>query len=285
MSIGDKDADCGQCKTVFPLLKGRPFLLNPETPLYDEFHALLKAKVKPTNSKSRFKKLFPSPPQRVWTRTSLKLIRRLLEEVNPDSPGKKVLNIGSGTDGVFKSIYSRYQKLIRIGLPLDGKIDVFGDAMNFPVKDNSVDLILSSSVLEHIENVELCVAEQFRILKSGGKVYAEIPFMRAYHMEPIDYQRYTIEGIEKLFERHGFKLIEKGVCSGPFTAMALMWQDFCISLAPGPFKFPVRIIISWLVHPFKYLDRLAESAPWTHKVACNFYYLGEKPALSSAKTL
>lgn len=271
----DSELVCKSCNTTFPLLKDKPFLLNPETKLYDEFHELL-TNAKPVTRKAGFKRLFPTPPQRVWTSVSLRKVKQLLEEFNPDDPLRKVMNIGSGTDGVYKKIYGKYQSLVRVGLPLDGKIDVFGDAMNFPLKDESIDLVLSSSVMEHIENVEECVREQFRVLKPGGKVYAEIPFMRAYHMEPIDYQRYTIQGIEKLFERHGFKMVEKGVCSGPFNAMALLWQDFLISMAPGPTKFPVRILSSWLVHPFKYLDRLFEHSKWTHKVACNFYYIGLK---------
>ena len=41
-------------------------------------------------------------------------------------------------------------------------------------------------------------------------------------MAPHDYQRYTINGIELLFNCHGFILEEKGICSGPITALVLL---------------------------------------------------------------
>ena len=52
-----------------------------------------------------------------------------------------------------------------------------------------------------------CKEELFRTIKPDGLVYAEIPFIGAYHMAPHDYQRYTISGIESLFKRHGLSLI------------------------------------------------------------------------------
>ncbi len=271
---------CSSCGTAYPVLLDKPFLLHPDNPIRDYFieHIGKSAGSAPKSGKGKFKSLFPTPPQRVWTRSCLRAVTRILRENDPASSGKVVMNIGSGTDGVYQKLYAPYPDLLRVGLPLDGRIDAFGDAMDFPLQDNSVDLVLSSSVLEHIEDVERSVADQFRLLKPGGLVYAEIPFLRAWHMEPVDYQRYTWSGIEKLFARHGFETVERGICSGPFTAWALFVQDFLIGMAPGASKFPVRILASWLLHPWKFLDRLVENAPWARKVACNFYFVGRKPA-------
>ncbi len=268
---------CTSCSTAYPLLLGKPFLLHPESPIRDYFLTHI-GQARSATAKGRFKRWFRTPPQRVWTRSCLRAVTRLLADNDPARTGRVLLNIGSGTDGVYRKLYAPYPGLLRVGLPLDGRIDAFGDAMDFPLRDASVDLVLSSSVLEHIEDVERSVAEQFRLLKPGGLVYAEIPFLRAWHMEPVDYQRYTWSGIEKLFSRHGFETVERGICSGPFTAWALFVQDFLIGLAPGALKFPVRIVASWLLHPWKYFDRWVENAAWARKVACNFYFVGRKPA-------
>jgi SAM-dependent methyltransferase len=147
-----------------------------------------------------------------------------------------------------------------------------------PVSDASIDLVISSSVLEHVYDPEKAVAEMARTLKEDGYVYAEIPFMRAFHMAPIDYQRYTISGIEELFRRHGFELLSKGICSGPFTAWALFAKDF----GSGLFSFNrylragMALLLGIVFHPFKYLDRLCEKSKWAQVCACNFYYLGRK---------
>ena len=66
-------------------------------------------------------------------------------------------------------------------------MDLFCDICDIPLIDNSVDLILSSSVLEHVYNPEQAVQEMYRVLKPYGSVYAEIPFMRSLHMRPVDY--------------------------------------------------------------------------------------------------
>lgn len=121
------------------------------------------------------------------------------------------------------------------------------------------------------------MAEMKRIIRPGGRVYAEIPFIGAYHMAPVDYQRYTISGLEALFARHGFELEEIGICSGPFTAAALLFLHLATAIAPKGTKMIVRALFSWLVHPLKYLDLLCENAEWATYHACNFYYLGRKP--------
>ena len=231
---------------------------------------------KPTKLKKFIAKI-PFPSQRIWSNRSVSLVTRILKENNPASADKYVMNMGSGEERNYQRLFKPYDHdLIRIGLPHSGNIDVFGDAMQLPIADNSIDVMISSSVFEHIKNPEMAASEIARVLKKGGKVYAEIPFMRGYHMEPIDYQRYTIMGIEQLFERHGFRLIEKGICSGTFNTLALIWSDFLISIAPRGFKLPTRFLTTWISHPFKYLDRFFEKSKWNYKLACNFYYYGEK---------
>jgi hypothetical protein len=98
-------------------------------------------------------------------------------------------------------------------------------------------------------------------------------------MAPHDYQRYTVSGIDRLFARHGFELLEKGVCSGPFTALALLGYDSVCTLTsvlPRRLAFPIRAAMSVLVHPIKYLDLLVEASPLAENQACNFYYLGRR---------
>ncbi len=264
---------CTNCKETYDSIQGKPFLLPAHSDIKIDFFKTL--------SKPRKKSLLsriPIPSQRLWTHSSIKLVAQILKENDPAGQDSYVMNMGSGGENVYRKLFQPYdESIIRVGLPHDGKIDVFGDAMGLPLAADSIDVLLSSSVFEHIKNPEKAAAEIFRVLKPGGKVYAEIPFMRGFHMEPIDYQRYTIEGIEQLFERHGLRLVKKGICSGTFNTWALFMVDFLVAIAPKGTKFPVRFLVSWLTHPFKYLDRLFEHSKWNYKLACNFYYYGEKP--------
>lgn len=265
---------CTHCSEEFDIVEDKPFLLQSSSEIRKEFREILDNQKKPRKS---FLSKIPSPSARVWTKKSIRLIKRILIEHQPNHKDKYVLNMGAGSEKIYRKLFKAYDSdIIRVGLPHSGKIDVYGDAMNLPIASGSVDLVMSSSVFEHLKNPEQAASEIFRILNSRGKLYAEIPFMRGFHMAPIDYQRYTIEGIEQLFARHGFKLIEKGICSGTFNAFALILRDFLVGIAPRGFKFITRFVASWFLHWIKYLDRLFENSKWNLNLACNFYYYGEK---------
>ena len=219
------------------------------------------------------------PDERVWSPKAKKLIKSILIEKNPDSPNTYVVNMGSGVESFYKKIFSSFKSLIRIGIPHSGYVNAYGDAMALPLKSDSVDLFISSSVIEHLSNPEKAVSELFRTVKPGGLVYAEIPFIGAYHMAPNDYQRYTISGIEALFSRHGFFLENKGICSGPVTALVLLIQHAIVEAMPiGSIQFLLRVILTWVFHPLKYLDYFFSRLKWGEYLACNFFYLGRKPA-------
>ncbi len=59
------------------------------------------------------------------------------------------------------------------------------DATNLPYRDNSVDDIISISVIEHINGLgdSAAMAEMWRILKPGGKMILTFPIKRTYEEE------------------------------------------------------------------------------------------------------
>ena len=42
----------------------------------------------------------------------------------------------------------------------------------------------------------------FRVLKPGGYIYSEVPFLQGFHADPDDYQRYTLQGLKILFNNN-----------------------------------------------------------------------------------
>ena len=297
-SVNDKIADilaCPRCKTSirpkgdslacdvcgipYEMLLDKPTLIMQDSPVKAWFdpHA---SRVGGHGVKGKLVSLWRSlmPSERVWTRKSQALVRQVLEATHPDSPDSHVVLIGAGFEPVYKRLLSPYSTVIRVGLAHREDVDVVCDICDLPLAQSSVDLILSSSVLEHVYDPERAVDEMFKAIRPNGYVYAEIPFMRAYHMIPVDYQRYTISGIASLFGRHGFTEIESGICSGPFTGLALFLRDFCGGLFSfsKPLEMLVVLGLYLLLHPMKYLDRLCENSRWARINACNFYYLGKK---------
>lgn len=267
-NITTGDWVCQGCGKTYPQIDGAPALLRPDHPMLG---------VQVSGGAGRRPRWLRRPEDRVWSRQSKQAISRALDEADASDPDRLVVNLGAGFEPVFRKAFQGRAAVARIGLPHSGAVDVFGDMREFPLTDGSVDLFMSSSVMEHVADPERGVCEMARVVRPGGLVYAEIPFMRAYHMAPVDYQRYTISGIEQLFARHGFETVEKGVCSGPFTALALFFSD--MSLAFARRRLVPRIlanVLLRLLQPVKYLDRLVENSDAAIVNACNLYYLGRR---------
>ena len=281
ISLGPKSVTCTRCGSSYEVLLDTPILIKQHSPILEWYKPQLirmeskrLARRLVRNLRGIYSSLKPS--DRVWTRRSQKVIQKMLEEKTPDAADRYVVLIGAGFEPVYRHLLRTYKSIIRVGLPTAGTVNAICDVCDLPFVENSLDLIFSSSVLEHVYNPERAIDEMRTALKPGGYVYAEIPFMRAYHMIPVDYQRYTLSGIEELFKRHGFAMLDKGICSGPFTGFVLFLIDFCGSVFS--FNKYLRAIIdlalSIVLHPVKYLDRFCENAKWAEISSCNFYYLG-----------
>lgn len=264
---------CRACEVTYPLAGTTPILLRGDHPLRDAF----------TNDEpelvDRIRRYVPVPEARVWTNTSQRALTSALRRVDPSDPERLVVHIGAGIEKAMSGPLATYPQIVTLGLPHRGDVDVVGDLQELPLTDASLDMSFSSSVLEHVADPERAVAEIARVTRPSGLVYAEVPFLRGFHMAPNDYQRYTVTGLEGLFTRHGFQTLQTGISSGPANAWALLARDTLMALMPGfVLKGLVYVGLGWLVHPIKYLDRLWETATWAEFQACTFFFLGRRRA-------
>ena len=56
--------------------------------------------------------------------------------------------------------------------------DYYGDATELPFRDNSLDYVITSHVLEHVANPVKALAEWYRVLRPGGIIYCLVPDRR-----------------------------------------------------------------------------------------------------------
>ncbi|MDN5849507.1 MAG: class I SAM-dependent methyltransferase, partial [Nitrococcus sp.] len=82
----------------------------------------------------------------------------------------------------------------------NSNIDVFGTAYEIPCDDNSFDCILSTAVLEHLEDPQSALHEAYRVCIPGGYALYTMPLFWHLHEEPRDFFRYTKHGLRHLFE-------------------------------------------------------------------------------------
>jgi len=143
--------------------------------------------------------------------------KHLLSFIKRFGGERVILDIGAG--GRLLS-----EKIITVDKFYNKNTRVIADIHKLPFKKDSVDLIICTGTLEHIENPWIAVEEFRRILKNNGYCYIATPFMQGYHPDPSDYWRFTIEGLKILFR--DFEIIESGIISGSASGLSWALIDF-----------------------------------------------------------
>jgi SAM-dependent methyltransferase len=100
--------------------------------------------------------------------------------------------------------------------------DLYGSGLNLPFRTGSIDLVLSQAVLEHVPDPKSAVDEFRRVLKPGGRIYAEFAFMQPLHAVPFHFFNITPHGAALLFV--DFAVDDTGVFGGLSDTLAWIFR-------------------------------------------------------------
>jgi SAM-dependent methyltransferase/uncharacterized protein YbaR (Trm112 family) len=191
-----------------------------------------------------------------------------------------VLVVGAGFGNTVVEALRRLPGTDAVSFDLrraDG-VDMVADAHAIPLADGSVDVVVVQAVLEHVMDPGRVVAEIERVLRPGGLVYSDTPFLQPYHADPTDWQRFTLPGHRLLF--HAFDEIESGTTGGPFMAVLWTFHEALRALfEPWPrlsavARLAFRVGFSWM----KYLDAIAIRRRTGATAASGTYFFGARRA-------
>lgn len=128
-------------------------------------------------------------------------LRRFMDEKRALS--STIIDFGCGQKPFSYLFQGRFFNGLYIGMDVyqGKKVDVIYNGSDFPFANSSIDLIFSSSVFEHVENIEKILFEMARVLKDGGILLAVVPFTFPVHGSPFDYNRLTRYGWERLIRK------------------------------------------------------------------------------------
>jgi SAM-dependent methyltransferase len=204
---------------------------------------------------------------------------RVLEELAPDS---RAVDLGAGGRRLDP-------RVLRVDfIPFPGT-QIVADVSRLPFRDGSLDLVIGTGLLEHVEDERAVLAESARCVRPGGLVHMELPFLQQYHDDPIDCRRLTVDGLVREMRRAGLEPVQRGVHIGPtvmwttLTAyyLALLFEGR--SLVARAVSTGVFILASILLWPAKFLDRFLVDKRSAHRLAFGIYCSARKPLAEPAE--
>jgi uncharacterized protein YbaR (Trm112 family) len=288
LSPGQGSLTCDGCRQAYPISGDVPILLDPASTAEiasfrnDAENVRLRQQLK-VGGIAKLVDVVRPPHPFAFTRRRVNHAKRLtfsrLAASSESDRNARFLDIGSGIlGGLNHSGLSAHVRahLLPLEIAPTGGVGVVGDAHKLPFRDDCLDGALIQGVLEHVRDPAQVVAEIHRTLKPGAPVFAEVPFIQHYHLDPVDYRRWTHFGFEQLFS--AFTTEESGVAAGPASALTDMLTEFPALVFRSPTLYwGAKLVSGWIFAPIQLLDTFWGAAPRAHVMAGAVYFLGRKP--------
>ena len=280
LALAADEAVCS-CGAIFPTINGVPILIHPERSIFDA-EVFLKEEATFFKPISRWRRwisgCLPSLSKNVAAKRVFRRLRDILiEECVSANVQPKVLVVGGSVlgDGMESLAEDPRIQLVETDVSLGPRAAIICDGHDLPFADGSFDAVIVQAVLEHVTDPIRCVEEIKRVLRPGGLVYSDTPFMQQIHGREYDFSRFTRLGHRRLFR--DFSEIESGISCGPGTALAWSLQYFGLSFFRGrraraAVNGLARLGFFWL----KYFDPFLAKRESAFDAASAFYFLGRK---------
>jgi SAM-dependent methyltransferase len=157
--------------------------------------------------------------------------------------------MGCGTmpyRSLFTPLVSKY---IGADIAINPLADIFMDqsSSSIALEAESVDLIISTQVLEHVESPDLYLAEAHRLCKSNGLLILSTHGHWIYHPTPNDYWRWTNSGLQKVLEGNGFKIMYQTGIMGLASTGLQFFQEAILASLPRILRIIITVIMQCLI--------------------------------------
>jgi uncharacterized protein YbaR (Trm112 family)/SAM-dependent methyltransferase len=189
-----------------------------------------------------------------------------------------VLNLGSGNkgSGQLKGLSELTRSsLIHTDIEAGPDTDFVSDAHRIPLADASIHGVVFQGVVEHIARPWIAAAEIVRVLKPGGVVFCEAPFIQWFHEDPKDYYRFTEDGLKALFEP--CEPVESGVAIGPVGGAVGVARELLPMMFDNVYLYWIaKWVVGWVTLPAVLFDRLYRRKRRAKNVALAVYLIARK---------
>lgn len=147
---------------------------------------------------NRDNRLFPKK----WNRSYYVLtsLRNVLQRIisHPDFTFDSLLDFGCGNKPYKPLFQNKCHTYVGADIEGNPDADLIIENGRLPVENDSFDCVLSTQVLEYVEDPVLYLNEACSVLKSDGTLILSTHGFWQYHPDPTDYWRWTIDVLKKL---------------------------------------------------------------------------------------
>jgi SAM-dependent methyltransferase len=231
---------CPGCDRHYPVVDGRPWFIEPA--------GAWSPPTPPTGSRLRRWLSSPPHPARLVGEITAggvsndhRALRDFLAQIPESEP---VLDLGSGERRLRP-------KIVNLDIISAPNVDVVADGHRLPFPDGVFRAVICQSVIEHVLEPAVMIAECARVLQPGGELWLEAPFLYPIH-DSSDYYRWTLSGLRHLVSTQ-LTVVRSGALMGPSSALSLSWRAF-INWRLGRWHWALRNGVAWMTGWIKVMD-------------------------------
>lgn len=272
---------CENCGKEYPVVAGIPILIDEAA---SEFSISNYKRPQPLSRGERAKRALkgalPAISMNLAARRNYERFREMLFRL---SPKPRVLIIGGATAGAGTSDLLREERIefVESDIAIDERTTLVCDAHVLPFADQTFDGVIFQAVMMYLQDYPRSIREILRVLRPGGFVYSDAPFMEQVVGGAYDFYRFTLTGHEYQFR--AFEKISSGVSGGPAMATAWSIQYLLLSFTENAaFRAAIRIFCKCTLFWMKYLDLLLVGKRGSVDAAAGTYFMGRRPTMDVA---
>lgn len=188
-------------------------------------------------------------------------------------PGGTVLDYGCA-DAPYRHAFRDDVHYLAADLPGNPIATVtIGADGSLPLADASVDAVLSTQVLEHVDDPARYLAEIQRVTRPGGRVLLSTHGSMVYHPDPVDYWRWTCAGLRRVVEDAGLRVVQFEGIVGPAAFGFQLIQETFYYRIPQRLRPVLALVLQALA---RLADRL-DTRDSRDLNACVFALVAERP--------
>jgi SAM-dependent methyltransferase len=173
-------------------------------------------------------------------------VRRALERESGSLPRDgTLLDLGCG-DMPYRPVFEpRIHRYVGADLPRNALAEAHLDESGrVSMPDESVDVVLSSQVLEHVPSPHDYLREAHRLLKPTGTLLLSTHGYWMYHPDPTDYWRWTRDGLVRQIEVADFTVQSVGGVMNLAASGLQLFQDGVAAALPNFLQPPLFYILN-----------------------------------------